>query len=697
MGEIVQALEEINSAYEDHRQAARALAREYFGHDVVLPRLLADLGLPSFAGGRRRGNEARPSGETTNDEPARQARQEPTEESAGNPSPQIPITDATARQPTTLSEARRKTRIDHKGLHEDFRQLPQCSVIIPVYNRASLTRQCLDALLEGQPENVDFEIVVVDDASIDTTQQLLADYHGRIRVVTHKTNTGFAAACNDGAAAASGHHLVFLNNDVMPNTGWLDALVRYAESQPDAAVVGSKLLFPNDTIQHAGTVVCQDHHPRHIYAGFPAHHPAVNKSRRFQLVSAACMLVRREPFEHMGGFDPAFRNGFEDVDLCLRLGERGYEVHYCHESVLYHLESVSEGRFRNEKDNLRLYLRRWAHRLQPDDLRYYLEDGLVNLSYAQSYPAHLTVSPLLATVDSEEHKRQADRLLNVRSRQVFELLKETIRLTLSVGEAKLPATAEEQTELRHRIRELTEKKDADRHEVTAPRLTVGEQADPLEALVAGTETMPGHEAELRAMLLEAHEQLLQRDREFESIIYDLQTVLVAELRQSVPDTRVAAPAIDQGFAPSKYLDYQQLVRRVREVAHVTLPPKATVAVVSKGDEELLELGNDRRGWHFPQNQEGVYAGYHPADGAEAIAHLEELRAKGAEFLLLPETSFWWLERYGEFGQHLKSRYRKTLYQEDTCIIFALREPETERCDTVAQGSMRTVAGKDALA
>jgi GT2 family glycosyltransferase len=178
--------------------------------------------------------------------------------------------------------------------------------------------------------------------------------------VRHETNGGFAAACNDGASAASGEYIVFLNNDVLPEAGWLDGLVRHAEGHPKAAAVGSKLLYLDGTVQHAGVAVCQDLYPRHLYAGFPADHPAVNKSRRFRIVTAASVLFRREPFEEAGGFDAAFLNGFEDVDLCLRLGERGHEVHYCHESIGYHLEGVSEGRSKYEEENLRLYRERWA-------------------------------------------------------------------------------------------------------------------------------------------------------------------------------------------------------------------------------------------------------------------------------------------------------------------------------------------------
>src|SRR5262249_47182435 len=150
-----------------------------------------------------------------------------------------------------------------------------------------------------------------------------------------------------------------------------------AMSHPEVSIVGSKLVYPDNTIQHAGVVICQDHYPRHIYTGFPADHPAVCKSRAFQIVTGACMLVRRAAFERAGGLDPSFRNGFEDVDFCLRLRKAGLEVHYCAESVVEHLESVSPGRFRHAGKNVSLYRQRWFERVQPDDVKYYLEDGLL--------------------------------------------------------------------------------------------------------------------------------------------------------------------------------------------------------------------------------------------------------------------------------------------------------------------------------
>jgi SAM-dependent methyltransferase len=118
-------------------------------------------------------------------------------------------------------------------------------------------------------------------------------------------------------------------------------------------------------------------------------------------------------------------------------------------------------------------------------------------------------------------------------------------------------------------------------------------------------------------------------------------------------------------------DYHQLIHRIREVVRFVLPPHAVVVVVSRGDDELLRL-EERPAWHFPQDEHGVYAGYLPTDSFEAIARLEALRCKGAQFLLLPRTEFWWLEHYAEFKGYLESQYRLVMRQDATCMIFQLR-------------------------
>ncbi len=329
---------------------------------------------------------------------------------------------------------------------------PRCSIIIPVYNWASLTRQILECLL-AQPPAVPAEIIVVDDGSRDLTPRLLAGYGGKIRVVTHAANQGYASACNDGAAVAAGEYLVLLNNDTLPRAGWLDALVRHADAHPKSAVVGSKMVRPDGTVECTGVVMGRllggdENVPLPLYYGLSADHPAVNKSRRFQMVTGACMLVRRSAFEAAGGLDRAFVNGREDVDLCLRLGEMGHEMRYCHESEVAHLGSmtrwsqqVMDDPLGDIRNGVALFQQRWGKRTERDDIRYFVEDGLLSVGYVAPYRLRVDVAPELGTLGSGEYEQRSDRLIERYAWRTFHLMREKHRLQVRLAEDELRALA----------------------------------------------------------------------------------------------------------------------------------------------------------------------------------------------------------------------------------------------------------------
>jgi GT2 family glycosyltransferase len=321
--------------------------------------------------------------------------------------------------------------------------LPRCAVVIPTFNGAHLLSTCLESLFAHPPEHCEMRVVVVDDASGDGTVELFADHEPELMMVAHSANKGFAISCNDGAAAAGEvDFLIFLNNDTVPLPGWLDALVDEAEDDPKVGAVGSKLLYPDGTVQHAGVIIGQDRWPRHLYAGFPGDHPAVDRSREVAAATAACLLIRRESFDALGGFDTAYVNGYEDVDLCLRLGaERDEKIRYCARSVLYHLESVtrwSEERTSGVEHNSQLFEERWHDRIEPDDFAHYLADGLIRVQYSAIYPLDLWVSPLLAAVHRETGPEdRLDRLLTARTAQVFDLQAERTRAALEHRRAEI--------------------------------------------------------------------------------------------------------------------------------------------------------------------------------------------------------------------------------------------------------------------
>lgn len=254
-------------------------------------------------------------------------------------------------------------------------QLPDVSIIIPVYNKLALTRPCLESVWrEGAVAS--YEIVVVDNGSTDGTREWLAQQEraGRLRAVINPDNLGFARGCNVGAAAARGRYLLFLNNDMEVTAGWLDPLVATLDADPDAAIVGARLLFADDTIQHGGVALIRSTKDGWTHMGglhlsyqMPADHQGAHNAQVMQVVTGACLLIRPEVFAQVGGFDERYWNGNEDVDLCLKVRELGWDVVYRGESVVYHYESQSgPERFRQIEHNVKLFNEIWEGRAKPD-------------------------------------------------------------------------------------------------------------------------------------------------------------------------------------------------------------------------------------------------------------------------------------------------------------------------------------------
>jgi hypothetical protein len=133
--------------------------------------------------------------------------------------------------------------------------------------------------------------------------------------------------------------------------------------------------------------------------------------------------------------------------------------------------------------------------------------------------------------------------------------------------------------------------------------------------------------------------------------------------------------LNPGPAARQEPPYEEVVKRVQEAVRTKLPADATVLVASKGDGDLLKF-EGRTGWHFPRDKDGAYDG-NPADSTDAVARLEALRAKGGQYLLLPEPAFWYLEHYKEFKQHLDVRYTR-VYGDEYCVIYRLSDPGEDK-------------------
>ncbi len=247
---------------------------------------------------------------------------------------------------------------------------PRCSFIVPIHNGLDYLRPMLDSL-RAHTDLGPNELILSDDASGPATREFLrVQIDAKCRL--NETNRGFAAACNAGAAVAQGDYLVFLNSDLEFRPGWLEPLVSAAKD-PAVAAVGARLLYPDGTIQHGGVFLREDQLDRmpliasHDRVGEPGDDPEANRRQSLLAVTAAALLVRREAFEAVGGFDEGYFNGYEDVDLCLKLRGRGLAVVYEPACVLIHHESKSgAGRFAASKANQRRFLEKWNGRVRPE-------------------------------------------------------------------------------------------------------------------------------------------------------------------------------------------------------------------------------------------------------------------------------------------------------------------------------------------
>ena len=233
--------------------------------------------------------------------------------------------------------------------------MTRTAVVIPLHGRVDLTERCL-ASLDAAADEV--ELVLVDNASTDGTPALLERMAPSARVIRNPTNLGFATASNQGALAAESPVVVFLNNDTEVTQGWLDPILEELED-PTVGAVGARLLYPTGRVQHAGMAMAPGASPLHIHRGAPGEHPAVTRRRDLQMVTAACMGMRRELVVALGGFDTGYRNGFEDTDLCLRAIRMGLRVRYAGDSVVMHHESQASGRYEHTTPNTIRFRERW--------------------------------------------------------------------------------------------------------------------------------------------------------------------------------------------------------------------------------------------------------------------------------------------------------------------------------------------------
>lgn len=211
------------------------------------------------------------------------------------------------------------------------------SIVIPLYNGAAFIPACLNAVLPQARAHSAAEVIIVDNASTDDCEQALAPFSGAIRLHRLLFNTGFAAAVNAGIQLSEGGIIALLNQDAIVQAGWLEALLARFEASPRAAIVGSKCVRADGTLDHAGGVIHQPlFYTAHIGMGEPDL-PQHNQPCPRDYVTGAALALRRTVIERIGGFDQGFYPAYyEETDLCLRAREAGFEVWYEPAAVALH-------------------------------------------------------------------------------------------------------------------------------------------------------------------------------------------------------------------------------------------------------------------------------------------------------------------------------------------------------------------------
>lgn len=220
---------------------------------------------------------------------------------------------------------------------------PVVSIVIPAYNQFRYTYYCIKSIIENSGEEVKYEVILADDCSTDDTTKIRSVVDNLV-VVRTKENMLFLRNCNHAAKMAKGKYILFLNNDTQVQKNWLKPLVDLCERDHTVGMTGSKLVYSDGTLQEAGGIIWKDASGWNYGRNDNAMKPEYNYVREVDYISGAAIMIRKELWEQLGGFDEYFAPAYyEDSDLAFQVRKAGYRVVYQPLSVVVHFEGKSNG------------------------------------------------------------------------------------------------------------------------------------------------------------------------------------------------------------------------------------------------------------------------------------------------------------------------------------------------------------------
>ena len=270
---------------------------------------------------------------------------------------------------------------DNKGENFDV------SIVIPAYNNFNYTKQCIFSIFKNHPLS-SFEIIIIDNGSTDETKEYFAEFNGlnNFRFISNDENLGFAKASNMGAKLSRSENILFLNNDTVVSKGAIDELHYSITADPAESLkigaAGPLLLYPDKKIQEAGIKFEERLVPYNAYSGMDISGCGQSDIknaiyiRSYNALTAACLMLKKEVFESAGGFDEGYINGFEDVDLCLKLRESGYKLIFNPKSIIFHFEEKTAGRKKHDIENINRFMKRWGLKYKRDNYIFAESDNL---------------------------------------------------------------------------------------------------------------------------------------------------------------------------------------------------------------------------------------------------------------------------------------------------------------------------------
>ena len=247
---------------------------------------------------------------------------------------------------------------------------PKISILVLCYNKLEYTEKCLRSVFENTKYD-NFEVIVVDNASVDDTPGYLETYGKLIKYVHSKKNLGFVGGNNLGAQFAEGDFLVFLNNDTEVQHNWLTHLYNTFVYYPNAGAAGSMLIYPDGKLQEAGSVIFQDMSGWNYGRKGDPLDSKFNFVREVDYCSGAALMVKKELFIKLNGFDERYSPAYcEDTDLCFGIRKLGYKVYYNPLSKVVHHEGATAGTDLNsgfkryQVINAEKFKEKWAEELK---------------------------------------------------------------------------------------------------------------------------------------------------------------------------------------------------------------------------------------------------------------------------------------------------------------------------------------------